>query len=132
MSSSPKPELKLDWCSYQAAKYAVEHWHYSKSMPTPPVVKIGVWEDTHFIGVVLFSRGANNNLGKPYGLEVTQVCELTRVALDNHKTPLSRIVAIAIKMLRRMAEGLRLIVSFADANMGHIGCIYQAGGRVSL
>ena len=59
MSSSPnKPVLKLDWCSHEAARWAVEHWHYSKSMPTPPVVKIGVWEDERFIGVVLFSRGA--------------------------------------------------------------------------
>ena len=31
-----KAILKLDWCDYKAAKYAVEHWHYSKSLPTPP------------------------------------------------------------------------------------------------
>ena len=28
--SQSKPTLKLDWCSHEAAKYAVEHWHYSK------------------------------------------------------------------------------------------------------
>ena len=61
-----KKNLRLDWCSYHAAKYAVEHWHYSKTMPTPPVLNIGVWESGKFIGVVLFSRGANNNLGRPY------------------------------------------------------------------
>lgn len=33
MSSQPeKPVLRLDWCSYRAAKYAVEHWHYSRSI----------------------------------------------------------------------------------------------------
>lgn len=32
MNSSPKPELRLDWCSYQAAKYAVEYWHYSQPL----------------------------------------------------------------------------------------------------
>ena len=26
--------VKLDWCGYDAARYAVEHWHYSKSLPT--------------------------------------------------------------------------------------------------
>lgn len=128
LSQSNKPQLKLDWCSHAAAKYAVEHWHYSKSLPTPPLVKVGVWEEDVFIGCVLFSRGANNNLGRPYGLECTEVCELTRVALNQHKTPVSRIVAIAIKMLRLHAPGIRLIISFADANEGHIGTIYQAGG----
>ena len=123
-----KADLRLDWCSYQAAKWAVEHWHYSHSMPTPPVIRVGVWESGRFIGCVLFSRGANNNLGNPYGLKVTEVCELTRVALDMHDTPVSRIVTIAVKMLKRKETGLRLIVSFADANEGHHGGIYQAGG----
>lgn len=129
MSSQSKPELKLDWCSYEAARFAVEHWHYSHSMPTPPVIRIGVWEGGKFIGCVLFSRGANKNLGNPYGLSEIEVCELTRVALDKHTTPVSRIVAIAVKMLRHK-EGIRLIVSFADENMGHVGTIYQAGGWV--
>jgi len=52
-------KLKLDWCSYAAAKYAVERWHYSQTMPSPPRVQIGVWEDDSFIGCVLFSRGAS-------------------------------------------------------------------------
>ena len=126
--SSPKPLLKLDWCSHAAAKYAVEHWHYSRSLPTPPLVKIGVWEDGRYIGCVLFSRGATNHLGDPYGLSALEVCELTRVALADHASPVSRIVAIAIRMLRKHAPGLRLIVSFADPNHGHTGSIYQAGG----
>ena len=120
--------LHLDWCSYEAAKYAVEHWHYSKSMPTPPVIRIGVWEDDGFIGVVLFSRGANNNLGKPYRLGVTEICELTRIALTNHQTPVSRIVSIALKFLRKQSSGIRLVVSFADPNQSHLGIIYQASG----
>ncbi|MEY4940406.1 MAG: Microbacterium phage Appa [Verrucomicrobiota bacterium] len=125
-----RPELKLDWCGHAAAKYAVEHWHYSRSMPCPPVVKIGVWESSRFIGCVLFSRGANKNLGKPYGLKDIETCELTRVALDQHVTPASRIVAIAVSLLRKKEIGLRLCVSFADENQGHIGTLYQAGGWV--
>lgn len=93
-------------------------------------MKIGVWEDGHYIGCVLFSRGANNNMYKPYRLTVTEACELTRVALANHQTPVSRIVAVAIKILRKHSPGLRLIVSYADPNHGHTGGIYQAGGWV--
>lgn len=118
--------LKLDWCSHAAAKYAVEHWHYSRSMPTPPLVKIGVWEDGAYIGCVLFGRGATQNLGKPYGLQAIEVCELVRIALHKHTAPVSRIMTIAIKMLRQQCPGLRLIVSFADPDQGHIGSVYQA------
>jgi hypothetical protein len=131
ISSLPhKPLLKLDWCSHEAAKYAVEHWHYSRSLPTPPLVKIGVWEDNKFIGCVLFSRGASDALGSPYGLGTTEVCELTRVALTKHVSSVSRIVSIAIKLLRQQSVGVRLIVSYADPNNGHVGGIYQAGGWV--
>ena len=122
--------LRLDWCSHSAALYAVKRWHYSRALPTPPLVKIGAWEHGRFIGCVLFSRGATGNLGKPYGLRQTECCELTRVALTNHETPVTRILSIAIKMLRRRAPGLRLIVSFADPNAGHVGTIYQAGGWI--
>lgn len=122
-----RPELKIDWCSHEAAKYAVEHWHYSKSLPVPPLVKVGVWENGKFIGCVIFSRGANNNMLKPYGLEQTEGCELVRVALTKHVTPVSRVVAIAIKFLKARSPTLRLIVSFADPEEGHHGGIYQAG-----
>ena len=120
--------LHLDWCSHQAAKYAVEKWHYSKSLPTPPLVKIGAWEDGQYIGCVLFSRGSSDGIGKPFGLDQTEIAELTRVALAEHKAPVSRIVAIALRLLRRQCPGLRLLVSYADPAHGHHGTIYQAGG----
>lgn len=128
--SSRRPDLRLDWCSHAAAKYAVEKWHYSRSLPTPPLVKVGVWEDGKYVGCVLFSRGATNHLGSPYGLIATEVCELTRVALGAHQTATSRVVALALKFLRRRSPGLRLCISFADPNQGHHGGIYQAGGWV--
>lgn len=123
-------ELKLDWCSYEAARYAVEHWHYSHSMPTPPILRIGVWENNKFIGVVLFSRGANKNLGNFANLSNIQVCELSRIALDRHVSTVSKILSISIKMLRAKEKGLRLIVSYADTNHNHIGSVYQANNWI--
>lgn len=70
--------LKIDWATHEAAKFACEKWHYSETMPVPPIVKIGVWENSKFIGVILFSRGASPDLLKPYGLTQYQGCELTR------------------------------------------------------
>jgi len=125
-----RPELRLDWCSHQAARFAVTKWHYSRSMPVPPLVKIGVWEGGKFIGAVLFSRGASPDLLRPYSLTQIEGCELTRVALTEHVAPVTRIVALAIGFLRRKCPGLRLIVSFADPRHGHHGGIYQAGNWI--
>jgi len=119
--------LRLDWCSHEAAKYAVENWHYSKVMPVGKLVKIGVWEENKFIGVVIFGRGACAHIGRPYKISQTAGCELVRIALQGHSSPVSRIVAIAIKFLRVNSPGLRLVISYADPEQGHHGGIYQAG-----
>lgn len=122
---------RIDWASHAAAKFACARWHYSRRLPVFGTVKFGVWEDETFVGVVIFSRGATPQIGSPYGLPKTQICELTRVALrHDHRTPVSRVVAICLRLLRRYAPGLRLVVSFADEANGHHGGIYQAGGWI--
>lgn len=77
---------------------------------------------------MLFGRGASPDLLKPYRLAQTEGCELVRIALREHATPVSRIVRIALKFLKRFCPGLRLVISFADPERGHTGSIYQAGG----
>lgn len=119
--------LKIDWATHEAAKFAVENWHYSKSMPDGKLVKVGAWEDGKFIGVVIFGRGANNNIGKPYGLTQTECCELVRIALRDHKSAVTRIMALAIKFIKKQSPGIRLLISYADPTQGHHGGIYQGG-----
>lgn len=121
-----KPDLKIDWATHEAAKYACENWHYSRCTPAGKLVKVGVWENGKFIGVVIFSRGANNTLGKPYGLDQDQCCELTRIALNKHLSPVSRIIKVAILFLKQNSPSLRLLISFADPDQGHHGGVYQA------
>jgi len=122
--------LKVAYCDYEAAKYAVLNWHYSNRMPKFKQSFLGVWEDERFVGAVLFGRSATPFLGDAYGLKTTECIELTRIALRKHETPVSRIVAIAIRMIKRSSPGLRLVVSYADLNVGHHGGIYQAGNWV--
>jgi hypothetical protein len=119
-------KLKLDWCNHDAAKWACRHWHYSKSIPPPPRDLIGVWENDRFIGCVIFSRGANRFLFSKYGLAMTEGCELTRIALRSHQTPVSKIISIALRFLKKQNPGLRMAISFADPAQGHHGGIYQA------
>jgi hypothetical protein len=125
---SGSPELRLAPCSREAARYAVEHWHYSKRMPVGKLTPYGVWEGERFIGAVVFGRGGTSAIGKPYALDQTAICELVRVALTKHSAPVTKIVAVALKLLRRANPGLRLVVSYADPAQGHVGTIYQAGG----
>lgn len=124
------PKLKLAWATHEAAKFACENWHYSGRMPAGKIVKIGVWENDEFKGVILFSRGASPFLLKRYGISQYEGCELTRVAMRSHDHSISKMVSIAIKMLSKSNPGLKLIVSFADPNEGHVGGIYQAGNWI--
>lgn len=133
ISNKIKPKLLIDWATHQSATYACEHWHYSKCMPAGKLVKVGVWENDKFTGVVLFGYGANNNAAKSFELSQHEVCELTRVALNIHKTQVSRIIAIAIKFLIKQSPGIKLVFSYADkTNQGHHGGIYQAAGWIYL
>lgn len=125
-----KADLKIDWATYEAAKHAVLNWHYSQAMPGGKLVKVGAWENGKFIGVVLFGKGANCNLGRPFKLTQIEACELVRIALRDHITPVSKIVAIAIRFLKKQNPGLRLIISYADPIQGHHGGIYQAGNWI--
>lgn len=123
--------LRLDWATYDAARFAVTHWHYSKAMPSSKSVKVGVWEDGEFIGVVIFSGGANKNQFKCLDIGPMEGCELTRVALKSgHKSQVSRIVSIAMKFLKKSNPKLKVVVSFADPSEGHHGGIYQAMGWI--
>jgi hypothetical protein len=121
-----KPQLKIDWATHEAAKYACVNWHYSGCLPVGKLVKVGAWENGKFIGVVLFGRGANKSLGEPYGCDQTESCELVRIALTSHITPVSKIMSFALKWLKKTNEKIKLVVSFADTEVGHHGGIYQA------
>lgn len=126
------PDLRLDWANAKQARYACRLWHYSRTLPTAPYNTVGVWEGGRFIGIVLFSRGNCPSIGKPFGLEQTEICELTRIALREHRTPVTRIIRIALTFLARRSPGLRMVVSYADPNQNHHGGIYQGAGWLFL
>ena len=129
--------LRLDFCSREANDFAVRAYHYSHSLPAGRLVCIGVWEDTPpigrtFCGGITFGRGASSEIHSPFGVQQDHVCELCRVALGPHTAPTSQIVSVAVRLLRRHCPGLRLIVSYADPEHGHVGTIYQAMGWLYL
>jgi len=125
-------DLKIDWATTEAAQYACKNWHYTGKMPNAGV-KIGIWEDGKFAGVILFGIGAANATnGSKYGLAAkNEIAELARVALKpNHKAKVSQCVAMAVRLLKKQSPKLRMLISFADPQQGHHGGIYQAGNWV--
>jgi hypothetical protein len=96
-------------------------------MPGGKLVRIGVWEGERFVGAILYGNGANRHIGRPFGLQGTEVAELVRVALaPGREHPTSRCVAVSLKLLKRQCPGLKLVISYADTRQGHVGTIYQA------
>lgn len=124
--------LTIAPCSREAAQHAVMNWHYSKRMPSGRLVYRGVWEDSRYLGAVIFGRGANDRMLQPFNLRQGEGCELVRVALRDHQAPVSQIIAAALSSIHEALPGLRLIVSYADPVHGHHGGIYQAGNWVYL
>lgn len=125
-----KSDLRIDWATHAAAKYACENWHYSGCIPKSKLIKLGAWESGKFVGCVIFGYGATSALGAPYGLTMRQCCELVRIALTKHESNVSRIVRIALLFLKQKCPGIRLVVSYADPSQGHSGGVYQAGNWV--
>lgn len=118
--------LKVDWCSYQAAKFAVENWHYSKRMPAGKAACIGIWENDVFIGAIVYGWGVNHNLSKSFNLCMTECYELTRIAMREHCVFVSQAMAISRKMIKEKFIKCRLLISYADPEQSHNGSIYRA------
>lgn len=130
----PTSGFHLAFCDRQAAEFAVRAWHYSASLPSGRIVSVGCWEGGEYVGCVIFSRGAASNIGRPFGLAQDQIAELTRIALRRgHRTETSRILAIAVRLLKRQSPGLRLLVSYSDPRQGHDGRgVYAAANWIYL
>jgi len=131
---SKLPKLRLDWVDGEAARFACKRWHYTRTMPVAPV-KIGIWEDEKFAGVILFGVGSGRAThGGRFGLKKHHdIAELCRIAMAPwHQTPVSRCLAIATRMLKKQSPNLRMLISFADIAQGHHGGIYQANGWLYL
>jgi hypothetical protein len=124
----PVGEIVVRPIDHGTARKSVMRYHYSRRMPMGNLRCWGAWEDdTRYVGAVIFGDGATPEIGKPYGLEQSQMVELVRVAFTDHEVPVTQIIAVAIRELKASEPPLRLIVSYADERQGHLGKVYQAG-----
>lgn len=107
--------------------YACRHFHYAKSVPAAYKYAYSVFnDDGEWCGVVLYSYGSNPQIGKQYGLFAGEILELIRVALNGRQGCTSQAVAATLRRLHKENPQVRMLVSFADQEQGHLGTIYQA------
>ena len=110
--------------SYQETKHLILNVHYAKRMPSISYA-FGLFEDGEFVGLVTYGTPASPSLCKGIMGEdyKSQVLELNRLVLiNNKKNEASYLVSQSFKLLPKP----RCIVSYADTQQGHAGCIYQA------
>ena len=118
--------MRLEIASNKAIKYACLNFHYAKAIPVN-VFGYSVFNNKNdWCGVVLFGIGATNNIGSPYGLNQGQIVELVRMALNGKQESTTKAMSIALKLIKKYAPNVKLVVSYADSEQGHIGTIYQA------
>src|SRR5215510_7155054 len=127
---SVKPDLKLDYCSHEAAAWACRRWHYSRNIPVGKLVKVGCWENRKFVGAIIFGDGLLGPTNTFMGVSKLKVAEIVRIALREHEHPVSKMISIAIKLLRKRCPGIEIIVAFADQGQNHHGGVYQAANFV--
>ncbi len=118
----PATGLFVAPCSREAALLAVRRWHYSGTLPSGRCLYWGAWFDGVFNGIVVVSRGSCANIGAAWKLSQDRVAEVSRIALrPGHVAPVSQVLAIVVRLLRKSNPGLELLVSYSDQRRAHDG-----------
>lgn len=118
--------MKLEVATYQATKFAVMNFHYSKAMP-PCGCSFSVFNNLgEWCGVIIYSKGASNKIAMPYKMVQGQVIELVRVALNGKQESTSKAISVSLLLVKKMNPLVRMVVSYADTGQNHTGTIYQA------
>ena len=118
--------MRLEIASTKAIKYALMNFHYAKTIPTIQSSFSVFNNKKEWCGVICYSIGANKSIGTFANLNQGQVCELVRVALNGKQESTSKALSLSIKLMAKRNPLIKMIVSYADSEQGHIGTIYKA------
>ena len=98
--------------------------HYAKRIP-PITYAFGLFDKTNLMGVITYGSPPSRSLcvglcGEKYS---DIVLELNRLCLqDNNNNEASFIISHSLRLLPKP----KIVVSYADTSMGHVGYVYQA------
>lgn len=111
----------------------LKKWHYSDYVNIQAKHTFCLWKDGNFgipelIGVCIYTRPAGPSAGQSYWPQNPMaVLELRRLCLidDTPKNSESFFVGWTLRWLKRHTDW-EYVISYADAEQGHSGVIYQA------
>jgi hypothetical protein len=118
--------MRLKIASSIAIRYACMNYHYAKAVPSVQVAYSVFNDEGDFCGVIAYGLGANPAISAIYSKWSGQVLELVRVALNGKHTVSSAVVSMSLKLLKKDAPLVDLVVSYSDLDQGHLGVLYQA------
>lgn len=123
--------MRITRASVKAYRYACMNYHYAKAIPSVSYA-YNVYQNEEWCGCIIFGSGANNHIGKEFGLVQGEILELVRVALNGKQRITSECLAATLRQLHKDAPAVKMIVSYADADQEHLGIIYQATNWIYL
>lgn len=106
----------------------IEEWHYSGSINgVMGTYLFGLYDEEKLIGAMIYGSLGMANAWKKYAKLPGDVIELRRLCCidDTPKNTESYFIGKTLRWLRQNTN-IKIIVSYADANHGHSGIIYQA------
>ena len=107
--------------------------HYLHSMPAAARLCFGVYQDDVLAGAIVFTAGARQGHKLLVAARPQEVATLARLWLSDGlpKNAESRVIGVVLRHLRRHTDW-KLLLSYADPSVGHVGIIYQATGWLYL
>ena len=118
--------MRLEIASHKAIKYACLNFHYAKAVPNVGLAYNVFNNQNDWCGVICYGIGATNNIAEPYNLKQGEVVELVRMALNGKQESTTKAMSISLRLIKKNAPNVKLIVSYADSEQNHFGTIYQA------
>jgi hypothetical protein len=122
-------QLKIERVNQATAQWAYKKWHYFGQKGFLSTYNFGVYFEGVCVGAISYGiTNARNIKGLFTAQTQLEYMELTRFALSEvcPKNSESRVIAITLKMLRKLNPKLKGVITYADTAYGHTGTIYKA------
>jgi hypothetical protein len=122
-------ELKIKVINEETATQFIEKYHYSGTCPSPTIA-FGHYYKEHLVNVILYKFPTGRLMAQQVmqGGDSSNTWELIRMVSfePKPKNLESKCIANTFKYIRKAYPKIKIIISYADNNVGHHGYVYQA------
>jgi hypothetical protein len=121
--------IRVQPIPFTVARRIMEKHHYLHSLPGGTKLSFGVMLMNRLLGAIVFGAGPHNAYNLVSGACPKDCLTLTRFWLSDELPPNSesRVIGVCLRALRKHTS-VKFLVTYADAEQGHAGTIYQATG----